>query len=200
MTPVRRLVVTGAVLAALIPAAAVNATTPTEPTEPTDSAMTETTEAVGAPPAGDTVATDENAQPATVFDDSGNPVASVLFQGSEIGWSDYEEGNDPDAGNEYVRVMVTVESLITEGTFNVNVDDFILQSNNGFLTTAETIATAAQAEADEEITDEADLANGESLDLTLTFQVVSSIGPQSVFYRPDDDILVDIAELASDAG
>jgi hypothetical protein len=186
--------VTGVVLAALAPAAAASATTPTEPTDTTEAATTET---AGAPPTGDSVAVDENAQPATIFDDSGNPVAAVTFQASETAWSDYEEGNDPDAGNEYVRVMVSVESLITEGTFNIGVDDFILQSNNGFVTTAESVPTAAEAEADEDITEEADLANGESVDLTLTFQVVSSIGPQSVFYRPDDETLVDIAELTS---
>jgi hypothetical protein len=58
------------------------------------------------------------------------------------------------------------------------------------------VPTAAQAEADEEITEEADLGNGESVELTLTFQVVGSVGPQSVFYRPDDDRLVDVAEFS----
>ena len=71
-----------------------------------------------------------------MYDDSGNAVATISYGSSEIGFSDYEEGNDPEAGNEYVRVLVTVESLITEGTFNISVDDFILQSNNGFVTTA----------------------------------------------------------------
>jgi hypothetical protein len=92
-------------------------------------------------------------------------------------------------------MTVTVESLITEGTFNTNLDDFVLQSNHGFVTTAENVPTAAEAEADEDITEEADLADGESVDLTLTFEVVSSVGPQSVFYRPEDDRLVDVAEI-----
>jgi hypothetical protein len=155
-----------------------------------------TTEAGAAtPPPGDSVATDDQAQPALVYDDSGNPVASIQFHGAETGWSDYEEGEDPDPGNEYVRAMVTVESLITEGTFGVSVGDFVLQNNNGFLTDAATVRSANEAESDEEITDEADLANGESLDLTLVFQVVSSIGPQSIFYTNDDDILVDVADV-----
>ena len=183
----RRLVLSGAVLAALVPAAAAHATTVPEPTEPAASDSV---------PPGDSVATDASAQPALIYDDSGNPVASVTFQSSEVGWTDYEEGNDPEAGNEYVRVMVTVESLITEGTFGVGVGDFILQDNNGFITTAESVASATQAETDEDITDEADLANGESLDLTLTFEVVSSVGPQSVFYRSGDDRLVDVAEVS----
>jgi hypothetical protein len=67
------------------------------------------------------------------------------------------------------------------------------------LTDAESIASANQQETDEDITDEADLANGESLDLTLTFQVASSVGPQSIFYQPEDndEVLLDVAEVSS---
>ena len=93
-------------------------------------------------------------------------------------------------------MTVTVESLISDGTFGISVGDFILQDNNGFITTAENVKTADEAEAGDDITEEADLGNGESVELTLTFEVVSSVGPQSVFYRPDDDRMVDIAEFA----
>jgi hypothetical protein len=56
----------------------------------------------------------------------------------------------------------------------------------------------AQAEADEEITDEADLASGESLELTLTFEVHVAADPQSVFYRVDDpDRLVNIGDVTA---
>ena len=190
----RRLVFTGAVLAAIAPAAVASATTP-----PTDPAAPDTTILEVAP--GDTTASegatapDEAGEVATVFDDSGNAVATITAGASEVGFADYEEGNDPEAGNEYVRLLVTVESQITEGTFSVSVDDFILQSNNGFVTTAENVPTAEQAEADEDITEEADLASGESVDLTLTFEVVASVGPQAVFYSPEDDRLVDVADL-----
>jgi hypothetical protein len=195
MEPVRRVIFTGVMVAALAPAAIASATTP--PTEPVATETTvvevtgETTASEGA------TAPDESGEVATVFDDSGNAVATITAGAAEVGFADYEEGNDPEAGSEYVRMVVTVESLITEGTFNVNVDDFILQSNNGFVTTAENVPTAAEAEADEEITEEADLANGEAVELTLTFEVVSSVGPQSVFYRPEDDRLVDVAEVGT---
>jgi hypothetical protein len=200
---VRRLVFTGAVLIALVPAGIASATTPPEPTDPAAPDTTAMAADTAAPTAttGDTAAsegaaTEEPAEVATVYDDSGNAVATITLLSSETGFSDYEEGNDPEAGSEYVRAVVNVESLITEGTFNVGVGDFILQSNNGFVTTAENVPTAAQAEAGEEITEEADLANTETIELTLTFEVVSSVGPQSIFYRPDDDRLVDVAEVA----
>jgi hypothetical protein len=194
MDTVRRLVFTGVILAALAPAAAASATTPPEPTDP---AAPDTTATTGdSAPSEGAGANEAPVDTATVYDESGNPVATITYVASETAFSDYEEGNDPEAGSEYVRVQVTVESLITEGTFNIGVDDFILQSNNGFVTRAENVLTAAQAEADEEVTEDADLANGEALDLALTFEVVSSVGPQSVFYSPDDDRLVDVAELA----
>jgi hypothetical protein len=211
---VRRLVTTGVLLAALAPAGAALATTPPDSTEPestataptgTDESAPMTTQPAGtAPPAttADTLAAettvaaaDTAAEPALIYDDSGNPVASVTLVGVEPAWSEYEEGNDPEAGREYVRVTVLVESLITEGTFGINIDQFILQDNNGFVTTAAAVPTVSQAEGDEEITEEAELANGESVELPLTFEVVSSVGPQSVFYRPDDERLVDVAEL-----
>ena len=133
MDTVRRLVFTGAVLAALVPAAAASATTPPEPTEPDTAATPEATGDTA--PSESAAAGEVPAETATVYDESGNPVATITYVASEVAFSDYEEDNEPEAGNEYVRVQVTVESLITEGTFSVSVDDFILQSNNGFVTT-----------------------------------------------------------------
>jgi hypothetical protein len=209
----RRLVTTGAVLAALLPAGVVVATTPPDTTPPEsvettpgteavpeDTMATETTMATessaveGASVPADTTEAAASAL-ATIYDDSGTPVAAITAFGAQVGWSDYEEGNDPEAGSEYVRVTVMVESLVTEGTFSIAVDDFILQDNNGFITTAENVPTVAEAGAEEETTTEAELAEGESVEFSLTFEVVSSVGPQSIFYRSDDDRLVDVAEL-----
>ena len=133
--------------------------------------------------------------PATIYDDSGEPVATVTVTGTATDWTDYAEGSEPDEGRAYVRVGVEVASQVTEGSFAVSVGQFILQDQNGFITVAETVESAEQADADEDIVDEAELGNGESLELTLTFQVAADVGPQSVFYRPDDDRLVDIAEV-----
>jgi len=203
---VKRLVLLGAVAAALIPASALASTTPpddttpatseapeSETTEPTSDTAAETTSATESTMGGESGAAGEAG---TIYDDSGNAVAAVTAGEAESAWGEYEEGNDPEAGREYLRMTVTVESLISDGTFGISLGDFILQDNNGFITTAENVPTAAEAEAGDDITEEADLANGESVELTLTFEVVSSVGPQSVFYRPDDDRMVDIAELA----
>jgi len=203
-----RRLLTVAGLAALVPAGAAMATSPsdthaptstvtettmvTEPTMVTETSMvSETTvaEATTSLPA------DTLPAPATIYDESGNPVAAVTVLGSQSPWGDYEEGNEPEEGREYMQVVVKVESLITEGSFTVNVDQFILQDNNGFVTTAQSVRSAAQAETGEEPASEAELANAEAAEMTLTFEVTTSVGPQSVFYRPDDDRLVDIAEF-----
>ena len=204
----KRLVVLGAVAAAaLVPASALASTMPPDDTTPatSEATATEATESTTDTGVETTMAASEStmgddsgasSEPGTIYDDSGNAVAAVTAGEAESAWGEYEEGNDPEAGREYLRMTVTVESLISDGTFGISVGDFILQDNNGFITTAENVKTADEAEAGDDITEEADLGNGESVELTLTFEVVSSVGPQSVFYRPDDDRMVDIAEFA----
>lgn len=138
---------------------------------------------------------DADAAPVNIYDESGDPVARVSVRGTQSSWTEYEEGNEPGEGLEYTQVVVEVESLVTDGTFDVNVDHFVLQDNNGFITTGESVPSAAQAEAGEELLTEAELANAEAAEIILTFEVPAGVGPQSVFYRPDDDRLVDIAEI-----
>ena len=67
----RRLVITGAILAALVPAAAASATTPPEPTDPASEA---TIASDTAPSEGAEEPVDEVA---TVYDDSGNAIATI---------------------------------------------------------------------------------------------------------------------------
>jgi Domain of unknown function (DUF4352) len=205
----RRLLITGAVLAAIAPAGVVAASTPPDSTPP-DSSMTMTSEPMTSEVmtsmpvssevmTGDTMSEGSmapSAEPATIYDDDGNAVATVTVSGTEMQWTDYAEGDEPDEGNEYVRVTVTVASQKTEDTFGINTDDFILVDLHGKVDGADNVKTAAQSDADEDVTTEADLANGESVELALTFQVDTAVGPQSVFYRPDDDNLVHVIDLA----
>jgi hypothetical protein len=203
---VRRPILLGALTALLVPAGVAVATAPpdttapgeTQPTPPpTEPAPAGTGTAPAEPTATEvetTVEGEPSAEPAVIFDEDGNEVALVTVTDVEVGWTDYEE-EGPVEGNEYVRVMITVESTIPEDSFGINVDQFILQSNTGRVTTGENIRTAEQAEADEDVQGDAELESGEAAELVLTFQVVANDGPQSVFYRPDDERLVDIAEL-----
>lgn len=207
-------------LAALVPAGAAVASAPpdTAPdsgaaTEPAPSdtggdtgvvsepaaSMPADTSAGSDAPMGSAATGDTTAAPAgtvTVFDEEGTEVATIAVSATEPGWTDYGPDDAPDEGREYLRLTVAVTSLVTEGTFGVAIDDFVLQDAHGFLDSADNVPTAAQVDSDEEIVEEADLANGESVELALTFEVDPAIGGQSVFYHPDDDRLVDVAEVA----
>lgn len=190
----RRLVVTVAALSVLISSGVAHATTEPPDTslateESVDAETTVVEESVG------TDAAPADTAPATVYDESGEPVATITVTGTELQWTDYAESAEPDEGMEYVRVTVDIASTVTEDTFGVSTGDFLLQDEHGFVTNAETVESAAQAEAEEDVVGDADLANGESIELALTFQVAADVGPQSVFYRPDDDRLIDIAEV-----
>ena len=211
----RHHLVAAAALAALVPAGLATASAPpdtsvdgdAEPppsaTEPsssdggavTDPAATADAAASASVPTGDTMAAPAAGE-VTVYDDEGTEVATIAVSAIEPGWTDYGDDDTPDEGREYVRVTVTVTSLVTEDSFGVAIDHFVLQDAHGFLDTADNVPTAEQAESDEDIVEDADLANGESVELALTFEVDPAIGGQSVFYHPDDDRLVDVTEVA----
>ena len=208
----RRLVFTSALLVALAPAGAALASTPPPDTEPVTAPTSEPASSDTVPSSADTAAADTPGRgsrptateatatapaPASIYSEDGNVVATVTVQSVDPDWADYDEDNAPDAGNAYVRAVVTVQSEQPSGTFSVSTDNFILQDNQGFIDGADTVPSAEQAASEEDITSEADLANGESVDLELTFQVTANVGGQSIFYRPSDDVLVDIAELSA---
>jgi hypothetical protein len=196
----RRLAITGTALTVLVSGGVAHATTEPPDTLPTTEESVDAETTVAEEPVGtgaaaaDTAAAGDDV-PAIVYDESGDPVATITVIGTELQWTDYAEGAEPDEGNEYVRVTVDVASTVTENTFGVSTGDFLLQDEHGFVINAETVASAAQVEAEEDVVGDADLANGESIELALTFQVGADVGPQSVFYRPDDDRLIDIAEI-----
>ena len=146
----RRLVFTSALLVALGPAGAALASTPpdTEPVAaPTSAATSSDTAAVGADttvaPSDTTVtaasaptgteATATAPAPASIYSEDGNVVATVTVSSIDPDWADYDEDHAPDAGNAYVRAVVTVQSEQPSGTFSVSTDNFILQDNHGFI-------------------------------------------------------------------
>jgi len=85
-----------------------------------------------------------------------------------------------------------VESRSPRGLFSVSSNDFILQDADGFVTDAEVVPTVEQAAADEDPISEAELANAETVELTLTFEMVSGVAPLAVFYAPSSDRLVTV--------
>jgi hypothetical protein len=135
-------------------------------------------------------------EPVTVYDDEGDEVATITVLSVDTDWADYATDDAPEGGREYVRVTVNVEGLDPDEAFGVNVDDFVLQDMHGRITTAENVRTAQQVDDDEELPGEGELDENEAVELALTFQVVANVGPETVFYRPDEDHIVELVSLS----
>jgi hypothetical protein len=239
--PTRRVAAVAAITA-LAPVGVAIATSPPDTAPPTtgeaqqaDTTMSTTMTAAESVPATETPgATTEPAEAAaaevTVFDENGNPEATIMVLDAVMDWSDYAEDDAPDDGQEYTRIEVSVQNVRAEEDFEVNIDHFVLQNIYGILTTAQNTPTAQQvADAAEELEEEAgaldtgigvldtgvgvldddadvpagdvdipdgaELGPGESVDLALTFAVDRGVEPDSLFFRPNDDQMVDVAEL-----
>lgn len=160
-----------------------DSTTPAETAAPADTAATAELEPAGSP----TV---------VVVDETGSELAALTASAVEPAWVGFGEGDEPESGHEYLRVTVVVESRSPRGLFGVNADDFILQDADGFVTSADIVPTAEQSAIDEEPITEAELANAETVDLALTFEMVSGVAPLAVYYAPSSERLVTVLELS----
>ena len=173
-------------VATMASAGAVGATT--TPSVP-DTAAAEMT------PAADAIEVD--ATPTVIVDESGAPLAQVTVLGVDPDWQDYPEWNAPDSDSHYVQVMLRVESLSPRGLFGVEDNDFSLQDADGFLFVGDVLETAAQDAADEEVIDDAELASGEAIEFPVTFEVVTGVAPDTLYYFPGSSRLVTLGTLGS---
>jgi hypothetical protein len=173
-------------VATLATTGAASATTP--PSVP-DTAAAEMT------PAPDAIAVD--ATPTVIVDESGAPLAQVTVLGVDPDWQDYPEWNAPDSDSQYIQVMLRVESLSARGLFEIRDTHFILQDADGFIFTGDVIQTAAEDEADAEVIDTAELAAGESFEFPVTFEVVTGVAPDTLYYFPGSSRLVTLGTLGS---
>ena len=114
----------------------------------------------------------------------------------EPAWAGFAEGDEPESGHEYLRITILVESRSPRGLFAVDEDDFVLQDVDGFVTSSDIVPTAEQTAGSQEPVEEAELAEGESVELALTFEMVSGVAPQALFFMPDFDRLVTVTDLS----
>lgn len=50
-------------------------------------------------------------EPATFFDDRGNPIMEIVVTGVEVDWQDYDEFSAPERGKVYVKVDLALTNL-----------------------------------------------------------------------------------------
>ena len=136
------------------------------------------------PAIGDTV---------TYFTEDGEEAGTVTVESIERGWEDYDEFYEPEAGTEYVAVVVTVESTIERGAIDVESYDFSLQTaNGGYWGTS----FASSEDADPPLLeDTVSLASGDSETFTLVYQVYEDEELAHLFWSPDSGVLITAAQL-----
>jgi hypothetical protein len=120
------------------------------------------------------------------IDESGNPIATFTVTNIERNWQDYEEFYDPEAGNEYVRVTINAESMVARGTLSLNASSFLLQDTDGFIAQGYPVPSKTPvAEDDFSVTGYIDIQGGQQAELVLTFQVLSGVQLEGLYFTPD---------------
>lgn len=165
----------------------------TEPTsgEATPLDSTATVEMAPGTEVADTAAVSPTGfEPVVVVDRNGAELAAITVVGVEQAWTGHDDSYGPDAGNEYTRVTVSIESLIPRGVFDYTYYDFVAQDADGFEIDADDIDPVDG----ENPAQDGSLAAGETAEVSLTFEGLVGAPIVQVFYAPSDR-LVTIAEL-----
>lgn len=136
------------------------------------------------PAVGDTV---------SVVDTRGNEFVTATVTEVIRPWEDYGEFEEPDRGTEYVAFLIEFENTSDSG---VEIDPFrfILQDAQGFGFSR----AFAQGEEDAELaplSDATEVEGGESLEALLVFNVFEGQDLAHLFWQPDSDRLVTLAQL-----
>ncbi len=136
------------------------------------------------PEIGDTV---------TYYGEDGDAVGNVTITAIERGWEDYDEFSEPDNGNEYVAFTVVVESTISRGAIEVEDYDFSLQTAGGYLW--QTSYTSSETADPPLLEDTVSLANGDSEEFTIVFEVIQGEALGHLFWQPESGVLITAAQL-----
>ncbi len=129
----------------------------------------------------------------TYFGEDGSPAGIVTINSIERGWSDFDEFYEPEEGAEYVAFTVTVESTIERGAIDVEAYDFSLQTASGFLWSR--AFTSSETAEPPLLEDTVSLANGDSEEFTVVFQVFEGEELAHLFWQPDSGVLITAANL-----
>lgn len=139
------------------------------------------------PAIGDTV---------TFYDEEGDATGTVTVQSIERGWEDFDEYYEPEDGTEYVAFVITVESTIARGAFDVENYDFNLQTASGQFWSP-SYASSETAEPPL-LEDTVSLASGDSEEFTVVFQVYEGEQLAHLFWQPDSGVLITAAQLENE--
>ncbi|HVL23666.1 MAG TPA: hypothetical protein VM450_06255 [Thermomicrobiales bacterium] len=137
----------------------------------------------------------------------GDQVSYISESGTEIGqlrvvemvrpWNEFGTYYEPDSGTEYVAFVIEVTHLGTRGDLIVRADDFRLQDADGFLYSRAWVDARGGADlipSDPEI----GIAPGDTAEVIVVYQVLSGVDLSTVFWQPDYQRLITLADLTQE--
>jgi hypothetical protein len=118
-------------------------------------------------------------QPATFFDDRGNPVLEVVVTGMELDWQDYDEMYPPERGMVYVKIDFSFTNL-TDRAETVSPYLIMLVDSTGL-----SLMQAYMPDNPEILVEDTPVDAGATLEGSLIFSMYSDIEPMMVVWQPD---------------
>jgi hypothetical protein len=185
----------GALAASMGVALPASASAPPESTVPAEDSAPVGTEATAEMTPATSGPEATGSEPVVVVDEAGTAVAAISVASEERAWAGFAEGYEPTSGHEYLRVTVVVESRSPRGLVAVSDSDFIVQDADGFVTTAYAVPTPEEDAAEQAPLAQAELAEGETVELPLTFEVISGVAPEALYYQPSSDRLITVTRF-----
>jgi hypothetical protein len=126
--------------------------------------------------------------------ESGNEVARLRVTDVILHWDEYSEYYSPQPGSQYVAIIVEVTSYGSRGSLVPRANDFRRQDIDGFLYGRSWADGADEAEL-VPVENEIWVAPGETEELVLIYEVLIGVELSHLFWQPDFERLVTIADL-----
>lgn len=127
--------------------------------------------------------------------ESGSEIATLTVLQMVRPWEEYDEFYEPQAGTEYVAFEIEITHLGRRGDLVVRAFDLRLQDVDGFLLSQAWAEARSDAELSPE-TDEIVIAPDATATLVVVFQVIEEIELSHLFWLPEYDRMITIADLS----
>jgi len=137
------------------------------------------------PVVGDTV---------TFISESGSKIAELALTDVILPWNEYSEYYDPNRGKHYVAFVIEITNFGTRGNLVVRADDFRVQDVDGFFysrSTSDAADDATLVPTGSEIA----IGPGEMGEMIVVYPVLDGVELSHLFWQPDFDRLLTIANL-----
>ena len=118
-------------------------------------------------------------QPATFFDDRGNPILEVVLTDITVDWQEYDEAYPPDRGMVYVKLDFSFTNL-TDRAETISPYSIMLIDSTGL-----SLSQAYVPDDPDVMIEDMPVDGGGTLEGSLVFAMYSDIQPMMVIWQPD---------------